>query len=83
MRESGIPNAGLGVFATNQLALCSRFAPYHGTHVTDPDIAHTSGYCWQVCHMAQFYRFKDFSIWWHKTNIYDMTSMLVSFYHIS
>ena len=67
VKESSIPNAGFGVFATNRFPLRSRFGPYQGTHVTDPDVAHTSGYCWQVCHMTQFYCFEDFSVWWHKS----------------
>ena len=46
--ESGIPNAGLGVFATKFFPVRTRFGPYEGRRVTDPDIAHSSGYCWQV-----------------------------------
>ncbi|XP_076437962.1 histone-lysine N-methyltransferase PRDM7-like [Babylonia areolata] len=49
VRESGIPDAGLGVFATQFFPTRSRFGPYQGRHVTDPDIAHSSGYCWQIC----------------------------------
>ncbi|XP_070174303.1 histone-lysine N-methyltransferase PRDM9-like [Littorina saxatilis] len=49
VKESGIPNAGLGVFATKFFPLRSRFGPYEGRSVSDPDIAHTSGYCWQIC----------------------------------
>ena len=48
VRESGIPNAGLGVFATKFFPVRTRFGPYEGRRVTDPDIAHSSGYCWQV-----------------------------------
>ncbi|KAK7092228.1 hypothetical protein V1264_008012 [Littorina saxatilis] len=48
VKESGIPNAGLGVFATKFFPLRSRFGPYEGRSVSDPDIAHSSGYCWQL-----------------------------------
>ena len=73
VKESSIPNAVLEVFATNQFPLRSRFGPYQGTHVTDPDIVNTSAYCWQVCHMAQFYCFEDFQF----------VGIKVSFYFIS
>ncbi|KAL8572153.1 hypothetical protein ACOMHN_057828 [Nucella lapillus] len=48
VRESGIPNAGLGAFATQLFPTRSRFGPYQVRRVTDPDIAHASGYCWQI-----------------------------------
>ncbi|KAL8569977.1 hypothetical protein ACOMHN_056409 [Nucella lapillus] len=48
VRKSGIPNAGLGAFATQLFPTRSRFGPYQGRRVTDPDIAHASGYCWQI-----------------------------------
>ncbi|XP_070174800.1 histone-lysine N-methyltransferase PRDM9-like [Littorina saxatilis] len=48
VKVSGIPDAGLGVFATKFFPLRTRFGPYEGRRVKDPDIAHSSGYCWQI-----------------------------------
>jgi hypothetical protein len=52
VRESSIPNAGLGVFTTKFFPARSRFGPYQGDIITDGEIAHSSGYCWQVCNFT-------------------------------
>ncbi|CAG2230906.1 PRDM7_9 [Mytilus edulis] len=48
VRESRIPNAGLGVFADQTFQQRSRFGPYEGEVTTDPDKAHSTGYAWQI-----------------------------------
>ncbi|XP_063436674.1 histone-lysine N-methyltransferase PRDM9-like [Mytilus trossulus] len=48
VRESRIPNAGLGVFAEKTFQQRSRFGPYQGEVTTDPDKAHSTGYAWQI-----------------------------------
>ena len=48
VRESSIPNAGQGVFATKSFPARSRFGPYQGKMLTDPELAQASGYSWQV-----------------------------------
>ncbi|KAL5005626.1 hypothetical protein ScPMuIL_016784 [Solemya velum] len=47
VRESGIPNAGLGVWAETSFPARARFGPYSGEIIHDCDQAHDSGYCWQ------------------------------------
>ncbi|XP_071094523.1 histone-lysine N-methyltransferase PRDM9-like [Haliotis cracherodii] len=49
IRSSSIPNAGLGVFAIADFPTRTRFGPYEGDNIKDADVAHNSGYCWQVC----------------------------------
>ncbi|XP_052085114.1 histone-lysine N-methyltransferase PRDM9-like [Mytilus californianus] len=48
VKESRIPNAGLGVFADKTFPLRSRFGPYEGEVTTDPNKAHSTGYAWQI-----------------------------------
>ena len=48
IRTSGIPNAGLGVWADKFFPSRTQFGPYGGIHEKDIDKAHASGYCWQV-----------------------------------
>ncbi|CAC5377323.1 PRDM7_9 [Mytilus coruscus] len=48
VKESRIPNAGLGVFADKTFPQRSRFGPYEGEVTTDPDKAHSTGYAWQI-----------------------------------
>ena len=50
VRTSSIPNAGQGVFASRAFPARSRFGPYQGKILTDPNAAQVSGYSWQVRH---------------------------------
>ena len=46
--KSEIPNAGQGVFATENFPVRSRFGPYGGSKVKDRDEVQSSGYSWLV-----------------------------------
>ncbi|KAL5005885.1 hypothetical protein ScPMuIL_017043, partial [Solemya velum] len=59
VRESGIPNAGLGVWAETSFPARARFGPYSGEIIHDCDQAHDSGYCWQVYRNGKPYHFID------------------------
>ncbi|KAL5005625.1 hypothetical protein ScPMuIL_016783 [Solemya velum] len=59
VRESGIPNAGLGVWAATSFPARARFGPYSGEIIHDCDQAHDSGYCWQVYKNGKPYHFID------------------------
>ncbi|KAL5005623.1 hypothetical protein ScPMuIL_016781 [Solemya velum] len=59
VRESGIPNAGLGVWAETSFPARARFGPYSGEIIHDCDQAHDSGYCWQVYKNGKPYYFID------------------------
>ncbi|XP_041356285.1 zinc finger protein 724-like isoform X2 [Gigantopelta aegis] len=48
IRKSGIPNAGLGVWADKFFPSRTQFGPYGGICEKDIDKAHASGYCWQI-----------------------------------
>ncbi|KAH9500327.1 Histone-lysine N-methyltransferase prdm9 [Bulinus truncatus] len=48
IKQSSIPNAGLGVFTTKFFPVRSRFGPYVGTIEKNELEAHESGYSWQV-----------------------------------
>ena len=49
IRESQIPGAGDGVWTDMFLPKAVRFGPYEGELLFEEDVAHESGYCWQVC----------------------------------
>ncbi|KAK6980406.1 histone-lysine N-methyltransferase PRDM9-like isoform X1 [Biomphalaria glabrata] len=48
IKQSKIPNAGLGVFATQLFPSRTRFGPYLGKIEKYEEDAHESGYSWQV-----------------------------------
>ena len=48
VRDSGIHGAGLGVWATQEIPTRVVFGPYGGEILYNPEIAHSSGYAWQV-----------------------------------
>ena len=48
VRNSSIPNAGLGVFSTEFIPKGTRFGPYDGVIESNYDKAHSTGYSWQV-----------------------------------
>ena len=48
IKQSIIPGAGLGAFATKSFAKRSRFGPYEGDIITNNKKAHESGYSWLV-----------------------------------
>ncbi|KAK3100301.1 hypothetical protein FSP39_017857 [Pinctada imbricata] len=48
VRSSGIPNAGLGVWAIDTIPVRTRFGPYLGDITQDADEAHSTGYSWQI-----------------------------------
>ena len=48
VKESSIPNAGLGVFAKEPIPNRTRFGPYEGEIIKTEDKAQISGYSWQV-----------------------------------
>ena len=48
VRQSSVPKAGLGVFATKHFASRTRFGPYKGRRVNNSVWAQKSGYCWEV-----------------------------------
>ena len=48
IKKSNIEGAGLGVFATKFLPARTRFGPYVGKKEENEDVAHKSGYSWQV-----------------------------------
>ncbi len=48
VRDSGIPEAGLGVWAKEDYPVRSCFGPYEGDLIRDEDTAHSSGYSWQA-----------------------------------
>ncbi|KAL3855764.1 hypothetical protein ACJMK2_014966 [Sinanodonta woodiana] len=48
IKESGIPNAGLGVWADVQFSNRTRFGPYVGVITKDVDKVHATGYAWQI-----------------------------------
>lgn len=48
VRESKIPDGGLGVWSNKLIPNRSRFGPYEGEIIRDADKAHSTGYAWQV-----------------------------------
>ncbi|XP_069102059.1 histone-lysine N-methyltransferase PRDM9-like [Argopecten irradians] len=48
VRESSIPNAGLGVWSDHEILPRTRFGPYKGMETQDLDKAHSTGYAWQI-----------------------------------
>ncbi|XP_069101761.1 zinc finger protein 85-like isoform X2 [Argopecten irradians] len=48
VRESSIPNAGLGVWSDHEILTRTRFGPYKGVETQDLDKAHSTGYAWQI-----------------------------------
>ncbi|XP_071148205.1 histone-lysine N-methyltransferase PRDM9-like [Mytilus edulis] len=48
VKESRIPNAGLGVFADKTFQSRCKFGPYQGEITRDAEIAHYTGYAWQI-----------------------------------
>ncbi|CAC5383651.1 PRDM7_9 [Mytilus coruscus] len=48
VKESRIPNAGLGVFADKTFPSRSKFGPYQGEITKDAEKAHHTGYAWQI-----------------------------------
>ncbi|XP_033725916.1 histone-lysine N-methyltransferase PRDM9-like [Pecten maximus] len=48
VRESSIPNAGLGVWSDREILPRTRFGPYKGKQTQDLDKAHSTGYAWQI-----------------------------------
>ncbi|XP_052080008.1 zinc finger protein 665-like [Mytilus californianus] len=48
VKESRIPNAGLGVFADKTFPSRSKFGPYQGEITKDAETAHYTGYAWQI-----------------------------------
>lgn len=51
IKQSKIPNAGLGVFATQLFPSRTRFGPYLGKIEKYEEDAHESGYSWQVSYL--------------------------------
>ena len=57
MRESNIPHAGLGVFATRHFAIGSTFGPYKGDKIKGnvPQSGLDTSYMWEVrCILVEF-----------------------------
>ena len=52
VRESNIPNAGLGVFATRKFFIGDTFGPYKGDKIKGnvPKSGLDTSYMWEVCH---------------------------------
>ena len=48
VKESSIRGAGMGAFTREAIPARTMFGPYGGTIMKDPDLAHSSGYCWQA-----------------------------------
>ncbi|XP_059143954.1 histone-lysine N-methyltransferase PRDM9-like [Physella acuta] len=48
IKTSNIPDAGLGVFALTSFPARTRFGPYGGKKEKNEQMAHDSGYCWQI-----------------------------------
>lgn len=48
VRESSIPDAGLGVWTNRDIPCRSVFGPYEGEITKDAEKAHSTGYAWQV-----------------------------------
>ena len=48
IKKSNTEGAGRGVFATKFLPARTRFGPYVGKKEINEDVAHESGYSWQV-----------------------------------
>ncbi|ESP03842.1 hypothetical protein LOTGIDRAFT_156439, partial [Lottia gigantea] len=59
IKESSIPNAGLGTFASITIPNRSRFGPYGGDIIKDTETAHNSGYCWQIYQEGKHHHFVD------------------------
>ena len=48
VKDSGISGAGLGVWSTKEFPARVMFGPYGGEIVYNQELAHSSGYAWQV-----------------------------------
>ncbi|KAL4222938.1 Histone-lysine N-methyltransferase prdm9 [Mactra antiquata] len=48
VKDSSIPNAGLGVFTEKEIPARVMFGPYGGVKSYNLQKAHDSGYCWQI-----------------------------------
>ena len=56
VKESSIPNAGLGVFAKEPIPKRIRFGPYKGEITKNEDKAQLSGYSWQVMAFKMYFQ---------------------------